>query len=143
MKIAIINGPNLNLVGRREPQIYGHRSLDDYLRELTEGYADVQFLLFQSNHEGSLIDELQRVGFDCDGIVLNAGGYTHTSIAIADAIAAITAPVVEVHISDIYSREPLRHVSMIKDVCVHSIVGHGLDGYRMAIEYLMKNAPHP
>lgn len=143
MKIAIINGPNLNLVGRREPQIYGHRSLDDYLRELTEGYADVQFSLFQSNHEGSLIDELQRVGFDCDGIVLNAGGYTHTSIAIADAIAAITAPVVEVHISDIYSREPLRHVSMIKDVCVHSIVGHGLDGYRMAIEYLMKNAPHP
>lgn len=143
MKIAIINGPNLNLVGRREPQIYGHRSLDDYLRELTERYADVQFSLFQSNHEGSLIDELQRVGFDCDGIVLNAGGYTHTSIAIADAIAAITAPVVEVHISDIYSREPLRHVSMIKDVCVHSIVGHGLDGYRMAIEYLMKNAPHP
>ncbi|MBP3738578.1 MAG: 3-dehydroquinate dehydratase [Muribaculaceae bacterium] len=143
MKIAIINGPNLNLVGRREPQIYGHRSLDDYLRELTEGYADVQFSLFQSNHEGSLIDELQRVGFDCDGIVLNAGGYTHTSIAIADAIAAITAPVVEVHISDIYSREPLRHVSMIKDVCVHSIVGHGLDGYCMAIEYLMKNAPHP
>ena len=114
-----------------------------YLRELTEGYADVQFSLFQSNHEGSLIDELQRVGFDCDGIVLNAGGYTHTSIAIADAIAAITAPVVEVHISDIYSREPLRHVSMIKDACVHSIVGHGLDGYRMAIEYLMKNAPHP
>ena len=143
MKIAIINGPNLNLVGRREPQIYGHRSLDDYLRELTEGYADVQFSLFQSNHEGSLIDELQRVGFDCDGIVLNAGGYTHTSIAIADAIAAVTAPVVEVHISDIYSREPLRHVSMIKDVCVHSIVGHGLDGYCMAIEYLMKNAPHP
>ena len=143
MKIAIINGPNLNLVGRREPQIYGHRSLDDYLRELTERYADVQFSIFQSNHEGSLIDELQRVGFDCDGIVLNAGGYTHTSIAIADAIAAITAPVVEVHISDIYSREPLRHVSMIKDVCVHSIVGHGLDGYRMAIEYLMKNAPHP
>lgn len=143
MKIAIINGPNLNLVGRREPQIYGHRSLDDYLRELTERYADVQFSLFQSNHEGSLIDELQRVGFDCDGIVLNAGGYTHTSIAIADAIAAVTAPVVEVHISDIYSREPLRHVSMIKDVCVHSIVGHGLDGYRMAIEYLMKNAPHP
>lgn len=143
MKIAIINGPNLNLVGRREPQIYGYRSLDDYLRELTEGYADVQFSLFQSNHEGSLIDELQRVGFDCDGIVLNAGGYTHTSIAIADAIAAVTSPVVEVHISDIYSREPLRHVSMIKDVCVHSIVGHGLDGYRMAIEYLMKNAPHP
>ncbi len=143
MKIAIINGPNLNLVGRREPQIYGHRSLDDYLRELTERYADVQFSLFQSNHEGSLIDELQRVGFDCDGIVLNAGGYTHTSIAIADAIAAVTAPVVEVHISDIYSREPLRHVSMIKDACVHSIVGHGLDGYRMAIEYLMKNAPHP
>ena len=104
MKISIINGPNLNLVGRREPHLYGNVTLDDYLHELTSQYPQVQFSLFQSNHEGDIIDELQRVGFDCDGIVLNAGGYTHTSIAIADAIRAITAPVVEVHITDIYSR---------------------------------------
>ena len=137
MKIAIINGPNLNLVGRREPQIYGHRSLDDYLRELTERYADVQFSLFQSNHEGSLIDELQRVGFDCDGIVLNAGGYTHTSVAIADAVAAITAPVVEVHISNIYSREPFRHKSLLSPVCQGIIAGFGLDSYRLALHALL------
>ena len=117
MKISIINGPNLNLVGRREPHLYGNVTLDDYLRELTSQYPQVQFSLFQSNHEGDIIDELQRVGFDCDGIVLNAGGYTHTSIAIADAIRAITAPVVEVHITDIYSRELYRRVSLIKEAC--------------------------
>ena len=138
MKIAIINGPNLNLVGRREPEIYGSRSLDDFLHDVQAQYPAVAFTLFQSNHEGAIIDELQRVGFDHDGIVLNAGGYTHTSIAIADAIAAITAPVVEVHISDIYSREPFRRVSMIKDACVHSIVGKGLDGYHMAVDYLIE-----
>lgn len=137
MKIAIINGPNLNLVGRREPEIYGTRSLDDYLCELTTQYPQVEFTMYQSNHEGDIIDELQHVGFDVDGIVLNAGGYTHTSVAIADAIAAISAPVVEVHISDIYNREPFRRVSMIKDVCACSIVGHGLDGYRMAVEKLL------
>lgn len=142
MNIAIINGPNLNLVGRREPEIYGNRSLDDYLKQLTTRYRDVAFMLFQSNHEGAIIDELQRVGFDCDGIVLNAGGYTHTSIAIRDAVAAITAPVVEVHISDIYSREPFRRTSMIKDVCAHSIVGQGLDGYRQAIEFLLNLPTH-
>lgn len=142
MNIAIINGPNLNLVGRREPEIYGNRSLDDYLKELVMHYRDVAFTLFQSNHEGDIIDELQRTGFDCDGIVLNAGGYTHTSIAIRDAISAITAPVVEVHISDIYCREPFRRTSMISDVCTHSIVGQGLDGYRQAIELLL-NRPTP
>lgn len=142
MNIDIINGPNLNLVGRREPEIYGNRSLDDYLKELVTHYSDVAFTLFQSNHEGDIIDELQRVGFDCDGIVLNAGGYTHTSIAIRDAIAAITAPVVEVHISDIYCREPFRRTSMISAVCTHSIVGQGLDGYRQAIELLL-NRPTP
>lgn len=137
MKISIINGPNLNLVGRREPQLYGNRSLDDYLSELTSRYHEVQFTLFQSNHEGDIIDELQRVGFYADGIVINAGGYTHTSIAIADAISAITAPVVEVHITDISAREPFRRVSMIKEVCAATIMGHGLDGYRMAIDFLI------
>ncbi|MBO7609589.1 MAG: 3-dehydroquinate dehydratase [Muribaculaceae bacterium] len=137
MKIAIINGPNLNLVGRREPHLYGNVTMDDYLHDLTAQYPQVQFSLFQSNHEGSIIDELQRVGFDFDGIVLNAGGYSHTSIAIADALRAITAPVVEVHITDIYSREPFRRVSMIADACVKSIVGHGLDGYRMAVDHLI------
>lgn len=135
MKIAIINGPNLNLVGLREPHLYGNVSLDDYLNDLTTQFPQVKFSLFQSNHEGDIIDELQRVGFDCDGIVLNAGGYTHTSIAIADAIRAITAPVVEVHITDIYSREPYRQVSMLAGACVRSIVGQGLDGYRMAVEH--------
>ncbi|MBO4871337.1 MAG: 3-dehydroquinate dehydratase [Muribaculaceae bacterium] len=137
MKIAIINGPNLNLVGRREPHIYGHRSLNDYLNELTTQYPSVEFSFFQSNHEGDIIDELQRVGFDCAGIVLNAGGYTHTSIAIADAIRAITAPVVEVHISDVEHREPYRRVSMIREACVHTISGQGLDGYRQAVDHLL------
>lgn len=137
MKISIINGANLNLVGRREPHLYGNVTLDDYLNDLMVQYPQVQFSIYQSNHEGDIIDELQRVGFDCDGIVLNAGGYTHTSIAIADAIRAVTAPVVEVHITDIYSREPFRRVSMIKDACVKSIVGQGLAGYRMAVEYLI------
>ncbi|HAP49717.1 MAG TPA: 3-dehydroquinate dehydratase [Porphyromonadaceae bacterium] len=137
MRIAIINGPNLNLVGRREPEIYGHESLDSYLERLVQAYAGVDFTLYQSNHEGDLIDELQRVGFDVDGIVLNAGAYTHTSIALADAIRAITAPVVEVHISDVLSREPYRRVSMIRDACVTMIAGYGLDSYRRAVDWLL------
>lgn len=137
MRIAIINGPNLNLVGRREPEIYGHESLDSYLERLAQAYAGVDFTLYQSNHEGDLIDELQRVGFDVDGIVLNAGAYTHTSIALADAIRAITAPVVEVHISDVLSREPYRRVSMIRDACVTMIAGYGLDSYRRAVDWLL------
>lgn len=136
-KIAIINGPNLNLVGIREPEIYGTQSLDDYLQQLVQQYDDVEFTLYQSNHEGDIIDELQRVGFTVDGIVLNAGGYTHTSVAIADAIAAITAPVVEVHISDLTQREPWRQHSMLTAVCVTTIMGHGLDGYREAIEFIV------
>ena len=142
IKIAIINGPNLNLVGRREPHIYGHRSLDDYLSELMTQYRSVEFSVFQSNHEGDIIDELQRVGFDSDGIVLNAGAYTHTSIAIADAIRAITAPVVEVHISDVEHREPYRRVSMIRDACVHTISGQGLDGYSQAVDHLLSTSTH-
>lgn len=140
INISIINGPNLNLVGVREPGIYGNRSLDDYLRELATHYPQVNFSFFQSNHEGSIIDEIQRVGFDCEGIALNAGAYTHTSIAIADAIRAIKAPVIEVHISDVQAREPYRHISMIADACQEVIAGHGLDSYRLAVESLIKTA---
>ena len=136
-KIAIINGPNLNLLGIREPELYGNQSLDDYLQQLVASRPDVEFTLYQSNHEGDLIDELQRVGFTADGIVLNAGGYTHTSIALADAIAAITSPVVEVHITDITQREPWRRHSMLTPVCATTIMGHGLDGYRQAVDYLL------
>ena len=142
MKIAIINGPNLNLVGRREPHIYGHLSMDEYLHGLVGQYPDVRFIAYQSNHEGDLIDELQHVGFDVDGIVLNAGAYTHTSIAIADAIRAIAAPVVEVHISDVQSREPYRRVSMIKDACATVIAGYGLDSYRRAVDWLIEHHTH-
>ena len=138
-KIAIINGPNLNLVGIREPEIYGTQSLDDYLQQLVQQYDNVEFTLYQSNHEGDIIDELQRVGFTFDGIVLNAGGYTHTSVAIADAIAAITTPVVEVHISDLSQREPWRQHSMLTAVCATTIMGHGLDGYRQAVEFIVKS----
>lgn len=140
MKISIINGPNLNLVGVREPGIYGSRSLNDYLAELVQQYPDVEFTLFQSNHEGAIIDQLQQVGFDHSGIVLNAGAYTHYSIAIADCIRAITAPVVETHISNVMERESFRHVSMIKDACATVIAGYGLDSYRRAVEWLIENA---
>ena len=135
MKISIINGPNLNLVGVREPEIYGNQSLDEYLQTLVKQYPDVQFSLFQSNHEGAIIDEIQRVGFTSQGIAINAGAYTHYSIAIADALRAVTAPAVEVHISDVMSREPFRHVSMIKDACATVVAGYGLDSYRRAIDF--------
>ncbi len=137
MKISIINGPNLNLVGVREPEIYGTKSLTDYLNDLTQQFPGVEFSLFQSNHEGDIIDEIQRVGFNHDGIVLNAGAYTHYSIAIADAIRAITAPTVEVHISNIQARESFRRISVIKDTCIAVVSGHGLDSYRKAVELLI------
>ena len=137
MKISIINGPNLNLVGVREPEIYGNQSLDEYLQTLVKQYPDVQFSLFQSNHEGAIIDEIQRVGFTSQGIAINAGAYTHYSIAIADALRAVTAPAVEVHISDVMSREPFRHVSMIKDACATVVAGYGLDSYRRTIDFLL------
>lgn len=139
MKIAIINGPNLNLLGKREPGIYGDTSFDDFFTLLKEEYPAVELEYFQSNHEGALIDKIQETGFDCDGILLNAGGYTHTSIALRDAIQAVTAPVVEIHISDIYRREPFRHVSMIKDACVRSFVGLGLDSYRRGLDALIRH----
>lgn len=145
MQISIINGPNLNLVGVREPEIYGNQSLDQYLDTLIKQYPGVVFTLFQSNHEGAIIDEIQRVGFDFQGIVINAGAYTHYSIAIADALRAVTAPAVEVHISDVMSREPFRHVSMIKDACATVVAGYGLDSYRRAIDFLLnlEKSPKP
>lgn len=133
MKIAIINGPNLNLLGVREPAIYGNEGFESYLKTLREKYSDVEISYFQSNHEGAIIDELHRVGFEYDGIVLNAGAYTHTSVAIADAISAISAPVIEVHISNVHKREEFRHHSMISRVCKGVIAGFGLDSYRLAI----------
>jgi 3-dehydroquinate dehydratase-2 len=137
MVIHIINGPNLNLVGTREPEVYGNQSLDQYLRELIGLYPEHSIDVFQSNIEGEIVDRLQQVGFDDCGIVLNAGGYTHTSVAIADAVAAITAPVVEVHISNIYSREPFRHKSLLSPVCKGIIAGFGLDSYRIAVSALL------
>ena len=137
MKISIINGPNLNLVGVREPEIYGNMSMDSYLQQLVAQYPDVHFELFQSNHEGSIIDEIQRVGFDVDGIVINAGAYTHYSIAIGDALKAVTAPAIEVHISNVQAREPYRHVSMIKESCRCVIAGYGLDSYRRAVDAII------
>ena len=139
MVIHIINGPNLNLVGKREPEVYGNRSLDQYLQELIERYPQHTIDVYQSNIEGEIVDRLQQVGFDDCGIILNAGGYTHTSVAIADAVAAITAPVVEVHISNIYSREPFRHKSLLSPVCKGIIAGFGLDSYRLAIHSFSDN----
>ena len=137
MKILIINGPNLNLLGVREKGIYGDSSFESYYQTLKARYPQAEFDYFQSNHEGALIDEIHRQGFDVDGIVLNAGAYTHTSIAIADAIRAVKSPVVEVHISNVHSRECYRHVSMIAPVCKGVIAGFGLDSYRLAVEALL------
>jgi len=141
MVIHIINGPNLNLVGLREPEVYGNRSLDQYLQELIEHYPQHTIDVYQSNIEGEIVDRLQQVGFDDCGIILNAGGYTHTSVAIADAVAAITAPVVEVHISNIYAREPFRHKSLLSPVCKGIIAGFGLDSYRLALLSLATKQP--
>lgn len=137
MKIQIINGPNINLLGKREPGIYGSQSFDDYLVMLKKRYPEVEIAYFQSNCEGNLIDKLQEVGFDVDGIILNAGAYTHTSIALQDAIRAIKVPVVEVHISNVHAREEFRHKSMISCACKGVILGFGLDSYRLALEALI------
>lgn len=139
MKIAIINGPNLNLLGVREPSIYGDKGFDSYLEILHKNFDNLaEISYFQSNHEGDIIDELHRIGFDYDGIILNAGAYTHTSLAIADAISAITTPVIEVHISNVHKREEFRHHSMISRVCKGVIAGFGLDSYRLAIESFIR-----
>jgi len=134
MKIIIVNGPNLNLLGIREKGIYGSSSFANYYERLILRFPNLEFEYFQSNVEGEIIDWLQKVGFSAQGIVLNAGGYTHTSVAIRDTIAAITTPVVEVHISNILSRENFRHESIIAPVCKGSIMGFGLDSYRLGIE---------
>lgn len=136
MKIAIINGPNLNLLGKREPGIYGSESFESYFGKLRESFPQVDMLYFQSNIEGELINRIHEIGFAYDGIVLNAGGYTHTSVALRDAISGVTTPVVEVHISNIHARETFRHTSLIAPVCRGSIVGLGLSGYRLAVEFL-------
>lgn len=167
MRITIINGPNLNLLGKREPSIYGTRSMEQVLVEIQRAYPEVHFEYKQSNHEGDLIDWLQEEGVaycledayqqavdsrsatpvdrplgcsrDIKGIVLNAGGYTHTSIALRDAVACAEVPVVEVHISDITKREGFRQVSLLTDVCAHSIMGHGTDGYQEAVEWIINH----
>jgi 3-dehydroquinate dehydratase-2 len=134
MKIDIINGPNLNLLGSREPEKYGRLSFEDYLKVLRDSFPEFVFGYFQSNIEGEIINELQQSGQTSDGIILNAGGYTHTSVAIHDAIAAVKIPVVEVHITNIYSREEFRHKSLISGNCRGTISGFGLDSYRLAVE---------
>lgn len=138
MQIVIINGPNLNLLGRREPEKYGHSSFEDYLALLKSRYPEVIFGYFQSNIEGEIINEIHNAGFSLDGIILNAGGYTHTSVAITDAIAAVRAPVIEVHITNILAREEFRHTSLIGRSCRGSISGFGLDSYRLAVEALIE-----
>ena len=137
MKISIINGPNLNLLGKREPEKYGILSFEDFLDSLRLKYPNEDFTYFQSNVEGEIINEIHRQGFAVDGIILNAGGYTHTSVAIADAIAAIKAPVIEVHITNIAAREEFRHTSLIAHSCKGSIAGFGLYSYRLAVEALV------
>ncbi|MDY5947130.1 MAG: type II 3-dehydroquinate dehydratase [Prevotella sp.] len=139
MKIQIINGPNLNLLGTREPGIYGSSTFDSYLEELRAQYPDMQIDYYQSNIEGCLIDKMQQTGFSYDGIVLNAGAYTHTSVALQDCIRSLRCPVVEVHISNVHKREEFRHKSMISCACLGVIAGFGLDSYRLAIEALTRH----
>ena len=151
MRIVILNGPNLNLLGRREPAIYGTRSMEQVLLDIQRAYPELHIAYHQSNHEGDLIDWVQEYGVlaigdwrlaigdgqEVDGIVLNAGGYTHTSIALRDAVACSRVPVVEVHVSDIMQREPFRQISLLTDVCAHSVIGQGTDGYRQAVEWIL------
>lgn len=133
MKIHILNGPNLNLLGKREPEIYGTQSFEEYLEHLKASFPNISFSYFQSNVEGELINDLQKAGFEADGIIFNAGGYTHTSVAIADAVAAINSPVIEVHISNVYAREEYRQHSLMAKHCQGVIAGLGLDSYRLAV----------
>lgn len=139
MKIIIINGPNLNLLSKRQPEIYGSKSFEEYLEELKVGFSAHELDYFQSNHEGAIIDKLHEVGFEKCGIVLNPAGLTHTSVSLGDAVASIEAPVVEVHISNIHSREEFRKVSYIEPNCVGHFIGLGLGGYKMAIEFLLES----
>lgn len=138
MKILIINGPNLNLLGKREPEVYGSQSFEDYFEQLKADFSTLELTYFQSNVEGDLIDKIHEVGFSYDGIVLNAGAYTHTSVALRDAISGVTTPVIEVHISNTHQREEFRHHSYISPVCKGVILGFGLDSYRLALESFKK-----
>ncbi|MDZ7607948.1 MAG: type II 3-dehydroquinate dehydratase [Cyclobacteriaceae bacterium] len=137
MKVIIINGPNLNLLGKREKNIYGNQSFEDYFSTLKTKYPGVDLNYFQSNSEGWIIDKIHEVGFDYDGIIINAGAYTHTSIAIRDALAAVTTPAIEVHISNIHAREEFRHHSHLSGVCKGVIVGLGLNGYELALQHFL------
>jgi 3-dehydroquinate dehydratase-2 len=137
-KILILNGPNLNLLGKREPTVYGNQSFEDYLQILKNIFPDTELHYYQSNHEGALIDKIHEVGFGFDGIVINAGGFTHTSVALADALSAVTTPAVEVHISNIHAREAFRHHSYLTSRCKGMICGLGLKGYELAVSYLLQ-----
>ncbi|SHN20459.1 3-dehydroquinate dehydratase [Cyclobacterium lianum] len=138
LKIAIINGPNLNLLGKREPEIYGSSTFEDFFEKLKTRYPDLTLSYYQSNVEGELVNRLHEVGFDHDGILMNAGAYTHTSVALSDAIAGIKTPVLEIHISNIYKREEFRHKSIISKECVGMIAGLGLLGYELGLQYFIQ-----
>jgi 3-dehydroquinate dehydratase-2 len=140
MKIAIINGPNLNLLGTREPEVYGSKTFEQFFSELKKKYPQIEFEYFQSNVEGELINVLQKNGFSGDGIILNPGGYTHTSVAIGDAVASIKVPVIEVHISNIYAREDFRKISHVSAKCKGTIAGLGLMGYELALQFFLANS---
>jgi 3-dehydroquinate dehydratase-2 len=140
MKISIINGPNLNLLGKREPEKYGSEAFEEYLSSLKKLYPEVEFDYFQSNVEGEIINELHNKGFSYDGIILNAGGYTHTSVAIGDAVSSVKTPVIEVHITNIIAREEFRHISITGRSCAGIISGFGLDGYRLAVEAIIEKS---
>lgn len=141
MKLLILNGPNLNLLGVREKSVYGSRSFEDYFEELKTAFPDLDLEYFQSNTEGALIDKLHEVGFSYQGILFNAGAYTHTSVALMDAISAITTPVVEIHISNVFAREAFRHKSLLAGKCLGSISGFGLESYRLALQYFLSLKP--
>jgi len=136
-KIIIINGPNLNLLGKREPEVYGNASFEDYFNELKIAFPDVALSYFQSNHEGAIIDKIHEIGFDFDGIIINAGGLTHTSVALADALSSVPCKAVEVHISNIHARESFRHHSFLTNRCVGMICGLGLKGYELAVRHFV------
>lgn len=140
MKIQVINGPNLNLLGKREPSVYGSASFEDFFAALKTRYSDIDLHYYQSNVEGEIVNKLHETGFMFDGIILNAGAYTHTSVAIHDAVGAIQTPVVEVHISNVYAREEFRHKSLITSKCAGMLTGFGLEGYALAIEYFTQKA---
>ncbi|MFZ9046247.1 MAG: type II 3-dehydroquinate dehydratase [Cyclobacteriaceae bacterium] len=138
MQIAIVNGPNLNLLGKREVEIYGDQTFEQYFKQLRVDFSEIELIYFQSNHEGAIIDFIQEKGFEVDGIILNAGGLSHTSVSLADAISAVPAKVLEVHISNIFARQKFRHHSFLSPVSAGIISGFGLDGYRMALSHFLK-----